>query len=188
MNLFILDKDPARAARDHCDRHIVKMPLETTQMLVSAFWVWNGVTTLAEKRRISQDKKFLGRVFGGFPRTQPDGTPNPWGIGHFHHPCTIWVRTNARNFLWALELGDELCAEYSRRYRKVHAAVPILDWVRAHDIPAPPASRKTPFPQAMPDECKVPGDAVAAYRNFYHTHKVSFATWKYSETPKWWGI
>ncbi|MCB9357452.1 MAG: hypothetical protein H6505_02675 [Calditrichaeota bacterium] len=185
MNLFILDKNPAKCARDHCDRHIVKMPLETTQMLVSAFWVWNGVTTLAEKRAASLDKKFLKRVFKKLPRTKPDGTPDPWGIGHLHHPCTIWVRTNDRNFLWALELGEELSKEYSRRYKKVHAVAPILEWIRAQEIPAPKSSRKTPFPQAMPDDCKVPGDAVAAYRKFYHLHKAKFAVWKYSPTPEW---
>jgi len=186
MNLFILDKAPKKCARDHCDRHIVKMPLETTQMLISAFWLWNGVASLADKRAASQDKKFLGRVFKNFPRTKPDGSPDPWGLGHFNHPCTVWVRSNSRNFLWALELGDELCAEYSRRYRKIHAVVPILDWIRAQPIPAPLASRRTPFPQAMPDECKVTGDAVAAYRAYYKLHKAKFAVWKYSPTPKWW--
>ncbi|MBK6765315.1 MAG: hypothetical protein IPG71_03060 [bacterium] len=185
MNLFILDKDPKKCARDHCDRHIVKMPLETTQMLVSAFWLWNGITSLADKRAATKDKKFLARVFNDFPRTKPDGSPDPWGIGYYLHPCTIWVRTNDRNFLWALSLGEELALEYTSRYGKVHAVVPVLEWIRAQDVPAPPASRKTPFAQAMPDECRVPGDAVTAYRNYYRIHKAKFAVWKYSPTPNW---
>lgn len=186
MNLFILDKNPKKCAQYHCDRHIVKMPLEAAQMLVSAFWLWNGVTNLHEKRAASNDKKFLRSVFKDFPRTKPDGTPDPWGIGYYLHPCTIWIRTNDRNFSWALELGEELAHEYSRRYNKVHAVVPVFEWIRAQEIPAPKATRKTPFAQAMPDECKVPGDAVAAYRNFYHMHKAKFAVWKYSPTPEWW--
>ena len=33
MNIFVLDTDPNTAAILHCDKHIVKMPLETAQML-----------------------------------------------------------------------------------------------------------------------------------------------------------
>jgi len=35
INIFILHTDPAKAARDHCDRHVVKMMLETAQLLCS---------------------------------------------------------------------------------------------------------------------------------------------------------
>jgi len=35
MNIFVLHTDPARAAQDHCDRHVVKMLLETAQLLCS---------------------------------------------------------------------------------------------------------------------------------------------------------
>lgn len=33
MNIFFLDRDIHRAARYHCDQHIVKMPLESAQIL-----------------------------------------------------------------------------------------------------------------------------------------------------------
>ena len=33
MNVFFLDKSPVIAALDQCDKHIVKMPLESAQML-----------------------------------------------------------------------------------------------------------------------------------------------------------
>ena len=36
MNIFFLHKDPSRAAKAQCDKHIVKMVLETTQMLSPA--------------------------------------------------------------------------------------------------------------------------------------------------------
>ena len=29
MNIFILNNDPVRSALDQCDKHIVKMPLES---------------------------------------------------------------------------------------------------------------------------------------------------------------
>lgn len=33
MNIFVLDRDPAIAARYHCDKHVVKMILESSQIL-----------------------------------------------------------------------------------------------------------------------------------------------------------
>lgn len=36
MNIFVLDAEPWRAAEYHCDQHVVKMILETAQMLSTA--------------------------------------------------------------------------------------------------------------------------------------------------------
>lgn len=36
MNIFVLDKDPLRCAGYHCDAHVVKMILESAQMLSTA--------------------------------------------------------------------------------------------------------------------------------------------------------
>lgn len=37
MNIFVLDEDPNKAARYACDKHVVKMILESAQLLCSAF-------------------------------------------------------------------------------------------------------------------------------------------------------
>ncbi len=37
MNIFVLDKNPIKAAKQLCDQHVVKMPLESAQMLCAAF-------------------------------------------------------------------------------------------------------------------------------------------------------
>ena len=37
MNIFVVDNDPKIAARDLCDKHVIKMILESAQMLCSAF-------------------------------------------------------------------------------------------------------------------------------------------------------
>jgi len=41
MNIFYLDNDPKIAAQYHCDKHVVKMILETAQLLCSAFHLQN---------------------------------------------------------------------------------------------------------------------------------------------------
>ena len=37
MNIFVLDLDPTIAAKHQVDKHVVKMPLETAQLLCSVF-------------------------------------------------------------------------------------------------------------------------------------------------------
>ena len=37
LNIFVLDKDPDLAARYQCDKHVIKMILETAQLLCSVF-------------------------------------------------------------------------------------------------------------------------------------------------------
>jgi hypothetical protein len=37
MNIFVLDYDPVRAAKLQCDKHVVKMSLESAQLLCSVF-------------------------------------------------------------------------------------------------------------------------------------------------------
>ena len=39
MNIFVLDKDPVKAAEYHCNKHVVKMILEAGQMLCAAHWL-----------------------------------------------------------------------------------------------------------------------------------------------------
>lgn len=38
MNIFFLDKNPRLCAEYHCNKHIVKMPLETAQLLCTVHW------------------------------------------------------------------------------------------------------------------------------------------------------
>ena len=44
MNIFVLDKDINKCARYHCDQHVVKMILESVQMLCTALNK-KGITT-----------------------------------------------------------------------------------------------------------------------------------------------
>ena len=43
MNIFYLSRDPHEAARLQCDRHVVKMILETGQLLSTAHVEIDGV-------------------------------------------------------------------------------------------------------------------------------------------------
>lgn len=42
MNVFFLDRDPKACAYHHCDKHVVKMILESAQILSSVHWSSGG--------------------------------------------------------------------------------------------------------------------------------------------------
>jgi hypothetical protein len=153
MNIFVLSEDPQQAARDQCDKHVVKMPLETAQMLCTAL-------------------------------RQHGCDDVPYKSAHAKHPCTLWTAACRDNFLWLVEHGLELCAEYTRRYGKVHASQAVI--VVASDLSKTiPTGALTSFAQAMPDQYKHES-AVEAYRSYYKNEKAAIATWRYSTTPPWW--
>ena len=43
----------------------------------------------------------------------------------------------------------------------------------------------TELPQAMPEECKVPGNPIQGYKNYYINYKNGFANWKNRIRPNW---
>jgi len=124
MNIFVLDRDPLKAARHHMDKHCVKMILEHTQMLSTAIRIHSN-----------------------------DSVEGVYKTVHLNHPCTIWTRHSRSNFLWLCEMTQELFKEYTKRYQKIHKSYSIFQACRdnANCIPDGPL---TPFAQAMPDQYK----------------------------------
>lgn len=113
------------------------------------------------------------------------GFATPYRSTHVGHPCVLWVERSHDNFLWLTELARALNAEYRYRYRKDrdHASIAVLDRISGYRFEA---SGLTEFAQAMPEQYKVPGNAVAAYRAFYLNEKHRFARWTRRPEPEWW--
>ena len=144
MNIFVLSLCPRLAARLHCDKHVVKMILETAQLLYTAHHVAGTVDL----------------PMGAYKKT------------HANHPCALWVRESRANYLWLVELGWWLCKEYQYRYGggKVHKTERHILWLKSC-VPRLPDVPQTPFRLAMPDEYKHP-DAVQAYQAYYRENKL----------------
>ena len=75
-------------------------------------------------------------------------------------------------------------AEYTYRYGKRHGSGRAsLSLIR------PPKNikqgKRTTLPQCMPDNCKVLGNPIQAYKNYYINEKYYFAKWKSREIPEW---
>ena len=177
MNIFVLDESPQTAAQMMCDKHVVKMIVESGQMLSTAHRVLDGeqYTELsANNRRIKRRKSPYNLMEDILYKASFVG-----------HPCSQWVMENDKNYYWLAEHAYELCKEYTRRYKKVHKTEDMISLVRFRKpVNISIADSITPFAQAMPEEYKN-SNAVEAYRAYYLGEKTGFAEWKYSETPSW---
>lgn len=167
MNIFVVNENAALAARDLCDRHVIKMILESCQLLCSVF---------------------PPEIFKDIPYKRT----------HYNHPCAIWTRTSEANFKWLSLHTMNLIQEYQRRYEKEHKCQEVLEWVWKnetalslfHHLPDHffkwKEDKLTPFAQCMPEQYKIPNNAVQAYRNYYKGEKAKFAKWKLGNIPDWW--
>jgi hypothetical protein len=163
MNIFYLDRDPKIAAQMMCDRHVVKMILESAQMLSTAH-----------------------RVLDGDEHANNVGM---YKLAHKNHPSTIWTRTANKNYEWLWQHMYGLMKEYTYRYDKHHATERLIEPLR----PCPKLMMLGDFiefvdpPQCMPDNCKNE-DTVSAYQTYYIQEKSDFAKWKIRETPEWFNV
>jgi hypothetical protein len=160
MNIFAVDLDPRQAAKDLADKHVVKMIVEGCQML-------------STNHRLSGSHVVYTLPVKLYKQSFEN------------HPCTIWARQNKENYMWLADHTVELCYEYRRRYNKTHACEIMSHWFSMYYPLRIPDGELTPFAQAMPEEFKVPGDAVSAYRKYYIGAKSRFAKWKFTKTPDW---
>lgn len=181
MNIFILDLDPVKAAQLQCNKHAVKMPLESGQMLSTAHRMLDGYTSQglskSGKRTV---KKYI----------HPDKSLDEllYKAVHFNHPCTKWTMETTANYQWHYEHWVALCNEYEYRYGKTHLSLIKLENI----LGTPPKNLKqgplTQFPLAMQSnpECMFPDDPVKSYQNFYMTKQIRFKMeWKKREIPEW---
>lgn len=182
MNIFVLDKNPVLAAKYHCDKHCVKMILEAGQMLCVAHWI--GALKSVNKE-LGDFKRVREAKWYAEENADPSLIP-PWTLTHTRHPCTIWTSENTGNYMWHVQLMRSLLDEYTLRYKKTHKSEAVYNWLSAKTPHMMPKSLMTEHPQCMPDDCKVPNNPVAAYRNYYHKYKAYMAKWNKGETPSWW--
>lgn len=176
MNIFWLSKDVTRCAEYHCDKHVVKMCVEYTQILSTAVRVVNG-----QHRKIGRRNLFMmqgERLREGKIVTRH---PHLYLATHHNHPCVVWARENLTNWLTLRKLALMVCAEYTKRYGKVHACEPML---RNMPHPKLPRAALTRPPLTMPEQYHS-RNVVTAYRSFYVGAKSRFAVWKFTKVPRW---
>ena len=158
MNVFYLDRDPVICAKYHCDRHVVKMILESAQLLCS--------------------------VINEYANEQI----TPYKTTHRNHPCTIWVKQSIHNALWLYDLTEALNDEFMFRFDKKveHKSYQMLREANIRNLLYYylPDSPQTEPALAMPEYCKL-SDPVESYRLYYTLEKQHLLKYTRRELPKW---
>ena len=93
MNIFYLNECPKKAAQVQYNKHVVKMILESAQMLCTAHHHYGN------------------------------GNNVPYKKAHYNHPSTIWVRQNSIHYDWLYDHMIALGNEYTKRYGKTHLSI-----------------------------------------------------------------
>lgn len=101
MNIFLTSPDPVACAQALDDRRVIKMALETAQLL-----------SVAVRLRCNHDGS------------------NIYGLTHYNHPCARWCRRTVGNFLWLVDHGIALCDEYTFRYSRHHKSRSVVERCR----------------------------------------------------------
>lgn len=105
MNIFILDDNMELAAQYHCDKHVLKLATEGTQILCTAIKCVN-----------------------------PDAY-TPYAPTHINHPCSKWARASKQNWLWLYEFALKLCQEYTYRYERGSETQKALEKISCPVLP-----------------------------------------------------
>ena len=154
MNIFFLSRRTRQCARWHCDKHVVKMILESTQLLYTAHHE-SGTHMIQVSAPVCASTGNRG-----------------YRSTHKNHPSAIWTRTSLAHYYWLIALAKDLVLEYTFRFnpKKPHACLLHLEWLELN----PPNIAETrwlkdPTP-AMPDEYKC-DDVIESYRKYYSVGK-----------------
>lgn len=157
MNVFVTSSCPIESARALDDKRLVKMPLESAQLLSTALYNL------------------------GYWRS------NLYRPTHRGHPCTKWAGRSRGNFSWLVRHGLALCDEYRHRYYRVHKSrgVILLCQEAFKDCPMDELSM-TPFPNCTTvTDPKL--STIEKYRRYLVTEKWAGANprWTNRERPEW---
>jgi hypothetical protein len=152
MNIFYLDHDPDAAAYFHNDKHVVKMIVESCQLLSTVF---------------PEDKAPYKRTHYNHPCAK-------W----VRESLENWTWLAAMTYA----LLDEWRERYKHNHVSDHKCYGPLSWMDQHiheftDINFRHGKTFTEPPQCMPEDCKGE-DTVEAYRKLYMTHKRGMAQWR----------
>lgn len=157
MNIFYTNRDPNTAAREHCDKHVVKMIVEYAQLLSTAHHVIDGDAA----------------------------RPGIYRVTHKNHPSAVWVRQSAEHYGYVSTLLEALGEEYFHRYGRVHKTMrEVAPALILQPENMPMDGGWIDPPQCMPDEYKRPS-VVAAYRAYVAGAKRHFAKWTNRTAPSW---
>jgi len=163
------------------DKHVVKMILETAQLLSTAHRLLDGemVETIAQTHPTGKTRR--KKIW----TLKDDRNDILYSATHINHPSAIWTRQSVSNYNWLVDHLFALGDEYTFRYGKVHATITKL----GYQIQSPPFGLKewdmTRMPSCMDVQYIVSQDPITNYRNYYKYGKARMHSWKNRNPPDW---
>jgi len=176
MNIFYLDYNQKNCAEMHVDKHCVKMILEYAQLLSTTHRVLDGNLFVGVSKTGRKQTRYV------LPNHRESTL---YSATHINHPSAVWVRKSARNYLWLFDMFVALLNEYTYRYGKIHKCATLLNSLCVPPKNIPYYGEFTEPTPAMPDQYKIPGDAIQSYKNYYNGEKQRMFSWKKREIPAW---
>ncbi|MFA6198966.1 MAG: hypothetical protein WC679_01005 [Bacteroidales bacterium] len=210
MNIFYLDKNTDICAKYHVDRHVIKMILESAQLLCTAIRVMYGkktiiITPLGKKKTVyllPEETYYFKKTVKKIIMFNMDGeliavdeisyklilSSGLYIQTHINHPCSVWLRENLNNWLYVYDLMYSLEKEWQYRYdtNRRHKSVLQLENTDILDmaIISLPDKPMTKPSLAMPDEYKTL-DPVESYQNYYRLGKKALLIYTKRNRPEW---
>lgn len=184
MNIFATRTDPYLAARDHIDSHVLKMPIEYSQLLATAHRVLDGRPgTINHPRKGLIDYEWVLDASEEVEPILPLAS-------HQNHPVGIWARECSANYEWLYQLYLATGAEFYRRYRQdggpEHASMRHADRLQYFPENIPFSDKRTPFAMAMPDEFKSDNPVLAYRRYIIEGKRPELHEWREPANPPYW--
>lgn len=190
MNIFYLDSDPIIAAQMQCDKHVVKMIVESAQMLSTAHRLLDG-TLIEGKRMVAGSVPVRWRKYKSWTHQDSVKEQTLYKAVHMSHPSTLWTMESLANYNWHYQHFVALCDEYKYRYNKIHATASLLTFLLDEIPDNIPDVGPTPVRLAMKSnpECMHADDPVRSYREFYQTKQTRFKmVWTKRDKPEWFTV
>lgn len=115
MNIFASHPDPRVSAMNLDDKRVIKMILESAQMLCTALYQHGGL----DKTQVSTTDKGKPIYEYHFKNTNIKA----YKPTHVNHPSNVWCRETRLNYGWLLAHMRSLSDEYTHRTGKTHASM-----------------------------------------------------------------
>lgn len=146
MNIFFLDTNPRTSAQAMTNKHVVKMILESAQLLSTAHHILDG-----------EASPFKADLYK---------------MTHQNHPSAVWTRESYQNYMWLYEHFLGLCEEYKIRYKKTHKTEKVLKDILSHTPMNIPYQKATRIRIAITNPAHHRPDPIASYRTYYEAEKL----------------
>ncbi len=180
MNIFALSKCPVESAQQMLDKHVVKMPTESCQMLHTNELYFLYLEKYSTEPTLRNLKQF--HTFTHSSLMKP---------AMLNHPSTIWARKSKDNSAWLYQHAIALCEEYTFRYGKEHGSEKRIKDCNPKYVEGI-VTNASPVSIAMDDQYRIKNTFLTdwefvnkSYRHYYLEGKWRFAEWRQNRRPEW---